>query len=223
MKLKHQLNFLYPIDFAENQIKFGRFIFPYNISLYLKDIIMINKVYAVLINKDNNEQDDTIEFTFDEETKSFSLKNPIEKAGNYQLSIINKYDSTDFIDYPFVIYDTINLEKKYIPVNNTISVTYPTNIVDILLNNISIAQILNVSETSIDILINRTGINTITLLLPNNTLYEVGNITAIPDNYFQINYTKCITGKNFPNEFELTIITRTTSRIIDLSYFYLSY
>ena len=79
------------------------------------------------------------------------------------------------------------------------------------------------SETSIDILINRTGINTITLLLPNNTLYEVGNITAIPDNYFQINYTKCITGKNIPNEFELTIITRTTSRIIDLSYFYLSY
>ena len=144
---------------------------------------MINKVYAVLINKDNNEQDDTIEFTFDEETKLFSLKNPIEKAGNYQLSIINKYDSTDFIDYPFVIYDTINLEKKYIPVNNTISVTYPTNIVDILLNNISINQILNVSETSIDILINRTGINTITLLLPNNTLYEVGNITAIPGNY----------------------------------------
>ena len=40
---------------------------------------------------------------------------------------------------------------------------------------------------------------------------------------FQINYTKCITGKNFPNEFELTIITKTTSRIIDLSYFYLSY
>ncbi len=65
--------------------------------------------------------------------------------------------------------------------------------------------------------------NTITLLLPNNTLYEVGNITTIPDNYFQINYTKCITGKNFPNEFELTIITRTISRIIDLSYFYLSY
>ena len=103
MKLKHQLNFLYPIDFAENQIKFGMFISPYNISLYLKDIIMINNVYAVLINKDNNEQNDIIEFTFDEETKLISLKNPIEKAGNYQLSIINIYNSTDYINYIFVI------------------------------------------------------------------------------------------------------------------------
>ncbi len=66
MKLKHQLNFLYPIDFAENEIKFGRFISPYNISLY---IIIISNVYVVLINKDNNEQNDIIEFTFDEETK----------------------------------------------------------------------------------------------------------------------------------------------------------
>ena len=101
MKLKHQLNFLYPIDFAENQIKFGRFISPYNISLFLKDIIIISNVYV--INKDNNEQNDIIEFTFDEETKLISLKNPIEKAGNYQLSIINIYNSIDYINYIFVI------------------------------------------------------------------------------------------------------------------------
>ena len=101
MKLKHQLNFLYPIDFAENQIKFGRFISPYNISLHLKDIIIISNVYV--INKDNNEQNDIIEFTFDEETKLISLKNPIEKAGNYQLSIINIYNSIDYINYIFVI------------------------------------------------------------------------------------------------------------------------
>ena len=54
---------LYPISFAENQISYGRFLAPYTISIYLLNIIQIDKVYAVLYNVDTKEQDDTIEIT----------------------------------------------------------------------------------------------------------------------------------------------------------------
>ena len=223
IKTSKMIYLTYPIEFDHLQKNNERFLNTKIIKFKLKNILSRDKVIIVLYNIDMNSQNEIEDYSFDDNRREFSLNELITKNGNYKITIMNKYSSVDNINYNFKIYENITLEKKYIITNESITVIYTSDIYDILLNNVSIQKDININDESIDLIIKRNGLNTISLLFLNYSTYLIGEIIAIPNNYFLLNYNNCITGDNYPENILFNIITAEISEYINISNLYYSY
>ena len=213
----------YPIEFDDIQNNNERFLTQRIIKIRLKNSISKDKIIVVLYNNDINSQNEIDDYSLENNGKIFILNEPIIKSGNYKLTIMSKFSSVDNINYNFKIYENITLEKKYIITNQSISVIYTSDIYDILLNNASIKKEIDITNESIDVKIRKNGLNNISLLFSNYTDYLIGEIIAIPSNYFQLNYNNCITGDNSSEEILFNILTTNISEDINISNLFYSY
>ena len=214
------VSIIYRLELDQN--KNERFLSPHNVILQLKNKINRDNINITII-KDGTTEIET-DYSLNDEDKTLSINNTFIEPGNYKILINNKKLSYDSLEYNLTIYETIKLEKKYIFLYSYISITYPTDIDDILLNSKSINQSININNSSISIQITEVGLNKISLLLKNGSIYNFDDIYAIPQNYFSLKYTKCITGYDKPNETEFQIKTNSmVKRYINISDLYYSY
>ena len=225
IKTSANISIIYRIQFDERINKNERFLSPHNVTLVFKNTILKEYINVSLF-KDNNSETIITDYSLNNDGKQFSLNNEITDSGNYTIIIKNNYLSSDKQLYNFTIYEAIKLEKKYISLNNNISIIYLTDLKDILLNDKSIDIIKNLSNSYISFTISEIGLNKISFELMNGSIYDVGEIYAIPQNYFNLNYLKCITGLQIPNDFEIQIETDnliTEDKDINVSDLYYSY
>ena len=221
IKTSAGVSIIYRIELDQNNNE--RFFSPHNVILQLKNKIIRDNINVTII-KDGTTEIET-DYSLNDEDITLSINNTFIESGNYKILINNKKLSYDSLEYHLTIYETIKLEKKYISLFSYISITYPTDIDDILLNSKSIGQgIININNSNISIQITEVGLNKISLLLKNGSIYNFDDIYAIPQNYFSLKYTKCITGSDIPNETEFQIKTDSmVKRYINLSGLHYSY
>ena len=221
IKTSNMVYLTYPIEFDYFQNNNERFLSTRSIKIKLKNIISKDKIIVVLYNIDTNSQDEIEDYNLENNGKLFT--SIISKGGNYKLTIMNKFSSVDNINYYFRIYENITLDKKYIITNQSISVIYTSDIYGIFLNNNPINKEIDITHESINVTIKKSGLNNISLIFTDYTTYFIGEIIAIPKNYFQLNYNNCITGDNYPEEILFNIITTKISEDINILNLYYSY
>ena len=163
IKTSAKISILYPIELDQSANE--RFFSPYKVILKFKNIIRIDNI-IVYITKDDNSIETITNFSLQNDGKTLILNNDITESGNYKITINNKQISLDKVDYFLTIYEEIKLEKKYLHIFDSILVDFPTNTIDILLNNESINQEnIDITMPSILITITEYGLNNISLKL----------------------------------------------------------
>ena len=222
IKTSAKISILYPIELDQSENE--RFFSPYKVILKFKNIIRIDNI-IVYITKDDNSIETITNFSLQNDGKTLILNDDITESGNYKITINNKQISLDKVDYFLTIYEEIKLEKKYLHIFDSILVDFPTNTIDILLNNESINdENIDITMPSILITITEYGLNNISLKLDNDSIYDVGGIYAISQNYFSLKYSECIIGNQVieDSEFEIKTDNKITE-FIDVSDLYYSY